>query len=156
MKFKICEGFDLITVRNTQRKISIDIKNLNFCAQKILNFLEYPDYDLGVWITNNKTIREYNFKYRKKNEATDVLSFPYHKIKVGQKIIAKDPEDKNLGDIIISAEYVFAKFEENFQERLLILLIHGICHLIGYNHETEEEYERMRAKENLILKFLKK
>jgi probable rRNA maturation factor len=142
----------MITIRNTQRKIPVNVKELKIFAQKILTVLECPDYDLGIWITSNKTIREYNFKYRKKSRATDILSFPYHKIKAGQKPSIKTPEDKNLGDIIISAEYVFSEFQKNFQERLVVLLVHGICHLIGYDHETEQEYKKMHAKEIEIMK----
>jgi ssRNA-specific RNase YbeY (16S rRNA maturation enzyme) len=153
-------------------------------------------------LTTNKTIRAYNKKYRHIDKATDILSFPYfHDVKPGKKIIAQTSEDKQLGDLIISLEYVrkdvkrlllrqgfVGQVETSFDvstivsafaptngasadtlttvdvstivlttvdERMLRLLVHGICHLIGYDHETDEEYEVMLQKENELLAQLR-
>ena len=97
----------MITIKNTQRAIPIDIKQLKKDAQTILRILRYEDYDLGIWLTTNKTIRYYNKTYRHKDKATDILSFSYHpSLKAGERIKPKNEGDKNLGDLIISAEYV--------------------------------------------------
>ena len=148
----------MITIKSTQRKIKINISQFKADAQKILVELEYPDFDLGIWITTNKTIRYYNKTYRHKDKPTDILSFSYHnEIKPGQRIVAQTEEDKNLGDLIISAEYVVRQLQDtdiSLDERMRVLLVHGICHLIGYDHETDKQYEQMQKLETALLKKL--
>lgn len=148
----------MINIKNTQRKIALDVEALRQDAKKLLDVLNYSDFDLGIWVTNNKTIKEYNKTYRDKNKPTDILSFAYHpELKPGQRIKVENTEDKNLGDIIISAEYVKKEAEEyntTFNKRLKVLLVHGICHLLGYDHITDKDYRQMRAKEAYLLKFI--
>lgn len=148
----------MITIKNTQRKISIDKNKLVAQAQYILDILKYSDFDLGIWFTNDKTIREYNREYRHKDKATDILSFPYHtELLAGKRIRIRSEEDKNLGDLIISAEYVVEeakKYDVTFEQRVKILLVHGVCHVLGYDHIEDSDYRRMRAKEAFILKKL--
>lgn len=149
----------MINLKNSQRKITIDTAWVTEQAQQILELVGYPDFDLGIWITNNKTIRHYNKEYRHKDKATDILSFPYHpELQAGKRIRVRSEEDKNLGDLIISAEYVVQealKYQVTFNQRMRILLVHGVCHLLGYDHIIDADYRRMRAKEAYILKHMK-
>jgi probable rRNA maturation factor len=121
--------------------------------------LHYEDYDLGIWLTTNKTIRYYNKTYRHKDKATDILSFSYHpSLQAGERIKPKNEEDKNLGDLIISVEYVARVAREmkvDLYKRMQLLLVHGICHLLGYDHERDEDYKIMHRKELALLKHLK-
>lgn len=148
----------MILIKNTQRKIKFSLEKLVQDAQKILNILHYDDFDLGIWITTNTTIQKYNREYRKKDKPTDILSFSYHPLlKAGERIIPKTDDDKNLGDLIISAEYVQKAAQELTQTidaRMRILVVHGICHLLGYDHEEDEDYIVMHKKEDLLLKKL--
>lgn len=148
----------MITIRNTQRKIKIDVAKLKRDAQTILDALEYSDFDLGIWLTSNKMIHKYNKEYRHIDKPTDVLSFPYHtELKAGQKIKVKAEEDKNLGDLIIAPEYVMhdlPKWDTTFEKHLQRLLVHGICHLLGYDHIKDEDYKVMHKKETQLLKKL--
>jgi rRNA maturation RNase YbeY len=148
----------MILIKNTQRTIKIDMPWVQKDIETILNIIGYKDFDLGVWITTNKTIRRYNRLYRSKNNATDILSFSFHPdIKPGEKIVARSDENKNLGDLIISAEYVYNYAQQHgisFQDRLRILIIHGICHLLGYDHIEDNDYAVMDRKEKDILKKL--
>jgi len=149
----------MITIKNTQRKIAVNIKQLEKDAQTILRILRYEEYDLGIWLTTNKNIREYNRNYRHKDKATDILSFSYHStLKAGERIKPKEVEDKNLGDLIISVEYVNAVAQEmgvSLCKRMQVLLVHGICHLLGYDHEIDADYKVMHRKELALLKHLK-
>ncbi len=149
----------MIIIKNTQRKISVNVKQLEKDAQTILRILRYEDYDLGIWLTNNKTIRTYNRDYRHKDKATDILSFAYHAtLKAGERIKPKEEEDKNLGDLIISVEYVQNVAEEmgvSLHKRMQVLLVHGICHLLGYDHEIDADYRVMHRRESALLKHLK-
>ncbi len=149
----------MILIRNSQRKIFIDTKKLNQDAQIILEALKYADFDLGIWLTTNTTIHKYNFLYRKKDKPTDILSFPYHpELHAGERIAVKTDDDKNLGDLIISLEYVAAdvkKLGTTFEKRMQVLLVHGICHLLGYDHIRDEDYKVMHRKELSLLKKLR-
>jgi len=148
----------VILIKNTQKKIKIDQRKIKKVVQNILDILSYDDFDIGIWFTTNKTIHKFNKEFRKKDKPTDILSFAYHSnIKAGQLIKPKSEEDKNLGDLIISPEYVqknTIKMDENFEDRLKMLLVHGICHLIGYDHEDDKDFTKMQKKEKEIMKKL--
>lgn len=147
----------MITIHQKQRRIHLDTKELHKTLQKILTILGYKDFDLGVLLTNNKTIQAYNKQFRGKDKPTDILSFSYHQLKPGKRIKVLTEEDKNLGDLIISLEYVHEAAHQlhiPFKERLTTLLIHGVCHLLGYDHETDTQWRSMRAKEAFIQKKL--
>jgi rRNA maturation RNase YbeY len=148
----------MITIKNSQRKIKIDIAQLKRDAQTILDTLDYHDFDLGIWFTSNKTIQKYNREYRDKDKPTDVLSFAYHPhLKAGERIKAKSEEDKNLGDLILAPEYIMhdlANWNTTFEKQLQRLLVHGICHLLGYDHIKDEDYKVMHRKEMQLLKKL--
>jgi probable rRNA maturation factor len=150
----------MILLKNNQRQHPLDKKAITKDIQTILDALGYGDFDIGIWFTNNKTIALYNVEYRHKEGPTDILSFPYHTdLKAGQKITVQNNEEENLGDIIISLEYVYTS--ERWQdtpedERLPLLLVHGICHLLGYDHETDHDYQIMHKKERELLKIIQK
>jgi rRNA maturation RNase YbeY len=148
----------MILIRNTQRKIKINIKEITSNIKKMLVVIDYSDFDIGVWFTTNKTIRSYNKKYRKKDSATDILSFPYHpNLKPGKRVKILHSEDKNLGDIIISLEFVKKCVEIkkcSFNEYLKILLAHGVAHLLGYDHQLEKDFVVMKKIEQQLLAAL--
>lgn len=148
----------MININNRQRKIPVNIVKFKKDTENILRFLRYPDFSIGILFTTNKTIQFYNNTYRKIDKPTDILSFPYHpELKAGERIKIYHEEDKNLGDIIISPEYVekaAQKLGRSFEKQLQILLVHGICHLLGYDHIEDHDYRRMRAKEAWLLKKL--
>jgi len=144
----------MISIKNTQRKCAIDLEKVRKEAQTILDELGYSDFDLGIWFTTSRTVREYNKSYRNKDKATDILSFPYHaNLKPGQRIKVKDEEDKNVGDILIAPEFVqnlLPLYETTLQKRISVLLVHGICHLLGYTHYDDENDQKMSAKERML------
>jgi probable rRNA maturation factor len=84
-----------------------------------------------VVFLNDRQMRRYNLRYRKKNASTDVLSFSVNEIFSGQHY---------LGDILISLESVDAQAQElghSFKKELEVLLLHGMLHLLGFDHETD-------------------
>lgn len=146
----------MITIKNRQRSFSFNNDSLTLFIEELLTLLRYQDFDLGILITTNKTIRRYNKQFRHKDKPTDILSFSYHPDLIpGKRIKVYSQEDKNLGDLIISLEYVHKDALErktSLEERLKVLLVHGICHLLGYDHETDSQWRSMRAKEAFLLK----
>ena len=149
----------MILIKNKVKKIKINTNQIKKSVAKMLRSLNYQDFDIGILFTTNQTIRKFNKKFRKKDKSTDILSFPYYtNLKPGQKIQAKEPEGKNLGDIIISLEYAkkdATKLKKSLDEHLSVLLAHGIAHLLGYTHETEKEYKIMHAFEQKFLKVIR-
>lgn len=104
-------------------------------TNKILNELNLDKVEIGITLTDNKTIQELNKQWRNKDKPTDVLSFP---------IDEKPPAYRYriLGDIVISLPFAKKQAEEidfTYKEEVLRLLTHGILHLLGYDHETSEE-----------------
>ncbi len=146
----------MITIKNTQRSIILNTAELKSVARKMLFLAGYEDFDLGIWLTTNTTIRRYNKQYRNKDKFTDILSFPYHpNLSPGQKIKPSCPEDENLGDLIISLEYVkkdASNWDQTFKERMHTLLAHGIAHLLGYDHQSDKDYALMSKLEKKLLK----
>ena len=104
-----------------------------------------------VFLTNNKTMKELNKKFRKKNKSTDVLSFPFN-----DKI--KHKKNVYLGDIAISYEFVNKRSKNsNFFLEFDKMWIHGYLHLLGYDHKKKKDFKKMKKIEDLILnKFYKK
>lgn len=148
----------MVTLKNEQNK-SINEKTLQQDAQRILEYLGYPEFDLGILLCDSNTMHQYNKQYRNKDKPTDILSFPYYpNLKAGEKIKPTTPEEKNLGDIILCPEYIqedLARWNQPFDVRMQQLLVHGICHLLGYDHIKDVDYEIMKQKEEEILNHLK-
>jgi len=115
--------------------------------------------EVGFLLVDNEKIRQMNSKYRKKDAPTDVLSFPMVEMKGGKlKPDSGDFDmDENmlvLGDIVISMEMAEKQAEEyghSFERELAFLATHGIFHLLGYDHENEEEEKVMLSKQEAIL-----
>lgn len=146
----------MITVSCRQRSLPCSTERITLFMEELLRVLRYPDFDVGILLTTNKTIRRYNREFRNKDKATDILSFSYHEnLTPGKRIKVHSEDDKNLGDLIISLEYVHKDAlhrKTTLEERLKVLLIHGVCHLLGYDHETDSDWRSMRAKEAFLLR----
>jgi len=122
-------------------------------ALKVLNEIKKDNWELSILFCGDKTITELNSQYRNKNEATDILSFS-----LGETVEDGGNKVYFPGDIIISldtmrenAEY----FQTPQDEELRRLLIHGILHLDGMDHETNNEDEPMLSLQEEILTRLK-
>jgi probable rRNA maturation factor len=118
---------------------------------KILSKIPYfkrKNHEFSILLTNDKEMKNLNYKFRKKNKTTDVLSFPI-KIKNKRKLY--------VGDIAISYEIIKERSKDtNFFVEFDKMWIHGYLHLIGYDHKKDNEFEKMQKKEKLILKYFHK
>ena len=148
----------MVAISTASELAAFDTREMAADAQKLMTVLEYNDFDLGIHLTTNEGIRRYNKEFRGKDEPTDILSFPYHQNTIaGERIRASSDDDKNLGDLFISIEYVrdrAARYGHDVGEALRMLLVHGICHLLGYTHEHDDDYAIMQRKELELLEFL--
>ncbi len=101
---------------------------------------------LTLLITNNTEIQKLNYKHRKVNKPTDVLSFHLNK--------REQIENNYLGDIVISYEQAKKQASEKYfpiESELLMLLIHAYLHLLGYNHKLKKDAKQMFALQNKLL-----
>ncbi len=122
-------------------------------AQALLNALDSPDSELSILITDDSEIAHLNQQYRERSGPTNVLSFP---------MLEGDFSDVSpelLGDVAISAETAAREGKElgfSFTQRFNFLMVHGILHLFGYDHETgENEAIKMDQKTEELYKLIK-
>ena len=107
---------------------------------------------LTLLLSNNSNIKRLNKKFRKKDNHTDVLSFPLQK-----KL--KNLKEVYLGDVIISFNYMNKPKNMNnydFKEKVTKIFIHGFLHLLNFNHIKEKEYQIMFREEQKIFRSVKK
>jgi len=146
----------MIIISSRLKKYSIDKAFYKTFVGKMLCELKYDDFDISVTFTTDKNIRELNKNFRGKDKPTDVLSFPHHPgLPAGQRIKVRDEDDKALGDIIISVEYTerdAKKHGVSLQQRIELLLAHGVAHLLGHDHIEDAEYKVMRRLEERVLR----
>jgi probable rRNA maturation factor len=119
-------------------------------AASILTVLEQSRAELSLALVGDREMRPLNAKYRKKNKTTDVLSFPAD--------AAMRSEAGLLGDVIISIEQAKRQARErktSLKIELVTLLIHGILHLLGYDHERSQRQAKIMARlEQKLLRHL--
>lgn len=121
---------------------------------KIHNLAEKTEVSLTL--TDDETIHELNKTYRKVDRPTDVLSFALDEGDEPELIDA--PEEHLLGDIIISAETAERQgneFGHGLEREIIYLAVHGLLHLLGYDHINEDDKKVMRAKEEEALRAIK-
>ncbi len=144
----------MINISNEECVTELDTIQFERDAQRILTLMGYESFDLGILLTDNQAIQCFNNDFRGKNEPTDILSFPFHPDLTPEKtIVVETDDDKNVGDLIISLEYIkdlCAQENKTINEHLRTLLCHGICHLLGYDHYTESSDKIMKEKENWL------
>ena len=110
--------------------------------------IENVESELSIVLTNDDEIKKLNEDWRKKDNATNVLSFPAIEISVGE---APGPM---LGDIVLAIETIEREARESaisFLDHLTHLIVHGLLHLLGYDHENDTDAEQMEALETEIL-----
>jgi len=126
---------------DNQTSLNVDTEALEKIAQSLTN------REIELIITDNESIQELNREYRDKDKPTDVLSFPLETPFTEQSVF-----DIPLGTIVISADLVREKaklYGHTEEDELKLLFIHGLLHLLGYDHETDEG--EMRQKEREII-----
>lgn len=121
----------------------------------LLRHLETTGVEVNCILTDNHVIQTINRDYRNRDYPTDVISFAYR----DHPFPGIELEEEPLGDVYISLEKAkaqAAEFDVAFHEELYRLLVHGILHLVGYEHEgvPEKEAGRMREEEDRMLNML--
>lgn len=155
-----------VLIENLQRKIAVTdhiIGLLNRAVELSLRMEEFSiPCEISIMLVDNDEIRDINREHRHIDKATDVLSFPMADIAEGRLISDTGDYDMDenlllLGDIILSTEKACEQAEEyehSLERELAFLTTHGMFHLLGYDHQQEDEEKRMLAKQEAVLEQL--
>ena len=125
----------MIEVVNRQRKVRIDCERWQAFSAKVMEVLPSEAGGFTVAFVSDRAMRELNRLWQHKRGTTDVLSFP-----AGQDEFEK-VEGLTLGDVVISVEQAARQAKDNgmtFDQEIAQLILHGLLHLCGYDHSTDE------------------
>jgi probable rRNA maturation factor len=124
----------MIEVVNRQRRVAIDEERWRQLAERAVKKIGVKDAGTTVAFVSDRAMRELNRRWRGKRGTTDVLSFPVEQEEWEQG------EGRTLGDVVISVERAAKQAAENgltLDEEIAQLILHGLLHLCGYDHETD-------------------
>jgi probable rRNA maturation factor len=124
-------------------------------AENLLAYLKLQDKDLSILFVDDKQITRFNRKFFEKDKPTNVISFSYLDNQAGG---IPEFSCEIIGDIVISLERAKEEAEQMdapFYERVFALIIHGILHILGFDHlKDKNESRRMRYREKKLLSYV--
>ncbi len=129
---------------------SVSEDRLEGIARRVLETEDTPTIELSVTVTDDETIRSLNREYAGEDKVTDVLSFSQRE---GEEFASPPDGVPPLGEVLIAypqAARQAAERGHSADEEVARLLIHGVLHLLGYDHAEPEEERRMRAREEAL------
>ncbi len=142
-----------IFIKNDYPGIKVDSRKIKRQIGKVLGSLHCNKHEISILFVGDQGIHKLNRQFRGMDRPTDVLSFP--------QILEGDPAVPGalvLGDVAISLETALRQSEEHglsLEEELTLLLIHGILHLLGYDHEiSDQEEKRMLKRTRELFKLI--
>ena len=141
----------MVEVINRQRKQRIQAERWRQFAEHVMKVIDAADRDATIVFVSDAAIKKLNRQFRGKVYATDVLSFPARAEKF------ENENERSLGEIVISVERAAAQAKENgltFGNEVQQLILHGLLHLAGYDHETDRgEMNRLelRLRRKLVI-----
>ena len=123
----------------------VDVASLSRLARFVMDQMRvHPLAELCVKLVDEETIAELNEKWMEKSGPTDVLAFPMDELRPG--LVNEDPEEGVLGDLVLCPAVAARQATEAGHaapEEMQLLTVHGILHLLGYDHAEPEEHKEM-------------
>ena len=139
-----------IWMQNLQEHTPLDLRRIRREVRKILAELAVPDAELSILFVGDEQIRDLNRRYLNRDKATNVLAFPM------QEGEFSGLHPSLLGDLVISVEAAKRqsnRFGLNQMGTITLLIIHGILHLLGYEHErSRKQAQEMALKQKEVLR----
>ena len=134
-------------IKYPQKYLSKKLRKIS----KIIKFFKEKNITFTILLTNSLNMKKLNKKFRKLNKPTDVLSFPSFSSK-NLKLI----KDKKIyiGDVAASYEIINVRSKNNFLKEFDKVWVHGLLHLIGYDHVRNKDYYKMNKIEKRILNLI--
>lgn len=143
-------------IKNLQTRTVLNIPLLLQNSNSLLEILRICHFDVNLVFVGKGFIKSLNLRYRRRNVTTDILAFPYLQFPrpgVPPKLPLK-PYEHTLGDIVLGTPQIKEDCESDGVELdsyLPVIITHGLCHLMGYTHDTQENLDMMRSKEVEVL-----
>ena len=135
-------------IKNPKKYFNQKLKKIS----KIINFFENKNIIFTILLTNSLNIKKLNKKFRKRNKSTDVLSFPSFSLKNLKSVRKKKIY---IGDIATSYEIIYLRSKKkNFLAEFDKVWVHGLLHLIGYDHIRNKDYNKMSKIEKRIINLI--
>jgi len=139
-----------IWIQNRQKHTPLDLKEIRRVAQRILTELGLPEAELSLLLVDDAQIQVLNRRYLRIDKPTNVLAFP---MREGEFSVL---HPQLLGDLVISVETArrqMKRFGLDEMRMITLLMIHGILHLLGYEHEeAKKEAREMATKQKELLR----
>ena len=140
-----------VLLRSEVENPPVSLQSMSKKAEQLLQSIDLSESELSILIVDDERMTELNAGYRQKESPTNVLSFPLLDDE-------NEPGPVLLGDIVISIDTALRESEErniSIENYLDILLVHGLAHLLGHDHERSEQHaEEMASLEKQLLKKL--
>ena len=142
-----------IQIENKQTKIKIERRKIRSTVLKLLKIMDCANKELSISFVDDNTIKQLNNHYLQRDHSTNVLSFSLQEGEYG------NVNPHILGDIVVSTETAqrdAAKGDLSLSEEIDFLIIHGLLHLLGFNHEntTKAQTTKMQVKERELFGIL--
>jgi len=142
---EVCNKFWFKKISNPKKYLKEKVKKIS----KIVSFFKKKNVSLTILLTNSLKMKKLNKKFRLINKATDVLSFPFYS-PGDLKLLRK--KKIYIGDIAISYEIINSRTKKNnFFLEFDKVWVHGVLHLIGYDHIKNKDYLKMNQIEKKII-----
>jgi probable rRNA maturation factor len=142
-----------ICIHNRQRTVPIHTAAVKKSVLQMMVYLGCSEQEISVVFGNDRLLQELNRTYRNKDRPTNVLAFPQSPTYAGE------PASTMLGDVIVSLPTAAREahaLNQSLEERVIYLLLHGLLHLLGYEHEgSAARRRRMEALEQEVLAHLR-
>ena len=122
----------MVLISNRQKAIPVDTKSVKRFAASIMSYLGIADHEVSILLLDDRGITKINQRYLGRDGATNVISFSLREGEFG------NVNPHVMGDVVISVEKACEQAKMNLtgiEEEIAFLFIHGILHLMGYNHE---------------------
>lgn len=140
----------MIHYRNDVRGSGVDARALKAAARKLLHAVDEDGSSLSIALVNDAAIRALNREHRGKDRPTDVLSFPIDGASSADEF---EIPERLLGDVVISVDTARRQaddYDAPLQRELYRLLIHGLLHVLGHDHEEAMERRIMQSEERRL------
>ena len=135
----------------------VDVSALRELARSVLEAEECPlDSEVSVLLVGDEEMAGYNQKFLQRSGPTDVISLPIEELSPGRPpaAVPQGPPPM-LGDVIVAPAYIrrqAADLDVAFDDEMSLMVVHGLLHLLGYEHHDEAAAERMESRERELLR----
>ncbi len=142
-----------IQIDNQQKRIKINKRKFRTAVTKLMKLLDCAGMEISISFVDDETIQRLNRQYLSKDRPTNVISFPL------QEGAFSSINPDMLGDVVISVDTAYRDADQgnlSFDEEIIFLIIHGLLHLTGYNHENTSKADtlKMKKKEKELFRLL--